>query len=580
MQKSQLVVLSSAFLLGSCSAPTEQVLTKLGKLDSHPKGYIEDDLPEYSSSQMRYQNQKNIINPALKWQHLDLAEDKNYGVSSDKAYLDFNLTQSKEIIVAVIDSGVDHNHEDLNDVMWVNKKEIPENGIDDDSNGYVDDIYGWNFLGGSGGKNIGEETLEETRIYARLLKRIEAGEVLTKLEKGLFKKVKDLVTTNLEKYSKRYKEAIKDRANVSMLLDILKVKLGIQTIEVRRDLEDIESKDPQIVKIRKELLGLWDKYWRGFPGIKRVIDSSGYYVNVGYNIEFDERATIIGDDPNDFSDKNYGNNDVIGPDASHGTHVAGIIAAKRGNDLGMDGIADNVKIMALRAVPDGDERDKDIALAVRYAVDNGAHIINMSFGKKFSPYKSEVDKAFKYAASKGVLLVHAAGNSSLNIDGGNISFPNHYVKDGSGVLIANKIPNWLEIGASTKNKALDLIASFSNYGNEAVSFFSPGHRIYSTTPNNRYAAFSGTSMAAPVAAGVAALLMSEYKNLSASTVKTLLEKSVSKPADLNVSVPTQNPPRPDLRHLEPFKDFSVHDGVVNAYSAIEEIQGQYTLLNN
>lgn len=571
MGKSHLLVLSSAFILGACSVESQKSTIPIGKFDTHPKGYIVEDLPQFSSTQMKKQQIKNLVNPALKWQHLDEQLDRNYGVSSDKAYEELELTQSKEIVVAVIDSGVDHRHEDLKDVMWVNSDEIPDNGKDDDGNGYVDDIYGWNFLGGASGANINEETLEETRIYGRLLKRLQNGELLSDKEEVLYTKVKELVETNLAKYTKRYTEAKEDQNKVVMYLDILKVKIGLQDVDSRWTLEDIESEDEQVLKIKKELLELWDKYHRGFEGITSAINSSGYYVNVGYNINFDARAVIVQDDPSNFGDIEYGNPDVIGPDASHGTHVAGIIAAKRNNELGMDGLAANVKIMALRAIPNGDERDKDVALAVRYAVDNGADIINMSFGKKFSPYKAEVDAAFEYAAKKGVLLIHAAGNSSLNIDGGDVSFPNHYKENGKGVLVANTIPNWIEVGSNTKRKGLSLISSFSNYGAEAVTLFSPGSRIYSTIPNNRYAAFSGTSMAAPVAAGVAAMLMSEFPTMKAFEAKSIIEHTVSKP-DIEVRAPMPNRPRADFRIPRPFSEFCSKDGIINAYESIKFAQ--------
>lgn len=566
--RGKLSLLLTTMAIASCAPESHRVQTPIGKYDNHVKGYVVEDMPVFSSQMLAKTNAPPVINPILRWQHLDLDIDKMFGVSADTAYTSFGLTQEQEIIVAVIDSGIDINHEDLKDVMWINQKEIPGNNIDDDGNGYVDDIYGWNFIGGKDGSHINEETLEVTRIYARLLKKMQAGDLLSETEREIYAIVKKEVVTNFNKYSARYTQAKTDQKKVATYLDIIKVKLGIQNIDSREKIEAIETQEPKLLAIKKELLELWDKYWRGFAGIAQTIESSAYYVNAGYNINYDVRSKVVGDNPADFSDKDYGNNDVTGPDASHGTHVAGIIAAARDNGLGMDGIAANVKIMALRAVPNGDERDKDIALAVRYAVDNGAKIINMSFGKAFSPYKAQVDAAFQYAASKGVLLVHAAGNSALNIDGGENSYPNHYVKDGSGVLVANKISNWIEVGASTKDYGLNLIASFSNYGDEAVSLFSPGHKIYSTIPNNRYAAFSGTSMASPVAAGVAAMLMSEFPTMTAAEAKRILEKTVTQ-VDEEVRAPSEEARMPDFRIPEPFSQFSQTDGIINAYSAIK-----------
>ena len=503
------------------------------------------------------------------WHNLDLEQSDLFGVSTDKAYSDFQLKQKAEVIVAVIDSGVDYLHEDLKDVMWINEKEIPNDGIDNDGNGYIDDVHGWNFLGGADGRNIDAETLEETRIYRRLLAKIQNGGTLTSEEDTLFVEVRDMVEDEL----KYFKDLLNMGKSDQKLLTELKAKLkeltGITLEDTKEAILAITSTESEVLDIKKDLLNLWNKNGStGFARIIRVIDFASYYVDYGYNVDFDPRSDIAKDDPSDFSDKNYGNNDVKGPDSSHGTHVSGIIAAKRNNGIGMNGIANNVKIMALRAVPNGDERDKDIALAVRYAADNGAKIINMSFAKKFSPYKSEVDKAFKYAASKGVLLVHAAGNDARNTDKGDHNYPNTYIKDGFGVLQVNSIPNWIEVGASTRFNNINLVAEFSNYGNENVTLFAPGHKIYSTTPEDTYAAYNGTSMACPVTAGVAALLMSEYPTMIGSEAKDLLLESVVKP-NMDVRLPSDDSRTPDFRLPIPFANLSTTDGVLNAYNVIE-----------
>ena len=149
-------------------------------------------------------------------------------------------------------------------------------------------------------------------------------------------------------------------------------------------------------------------------------------LDYAYNPDYDSRKLIVKDNYADSNERFYGNNDVEGPDALHGTHVAGIVGAVVGNEIGSDGIARNVKLMSVRAVPDGDERDKDVANAIRYAVDNGATIINMSFGKGYSWDKKAVDEAVKYAAKHDVLLVHAAGNSGQNNDKTD-NFPNDFI---------------------------------------------------------------------------------------------------------------------------------------------------------
>lgn len=547
-------------VLVACSNGSEDVVKK-GKTRS-PKKPIEESEPIKPEEIVKLKT-----DPMLDWQHKDIDKNNMYGVSADLAYATFKLKQEKEIVVAVIDSGVDHKHADLKDVMWINEGEIANNGIDDDGNGYIDDIYGWNYIGGADGSHLNDETLEQTRIYKNFLNRLQRGEILTANEKELFNEVKNRVETELAKKKKDLKEAKLDKKSLKSYMKVIKAKLGIEKFETREEIVAIDESDVEIKNIKEALLELWDSYWRGFPGIDRAIENAGYYVNFGLNVDWDARAKIVGDDPSDFSDTNYGNNDVIGPDAGHGTHVAGIIAASRNNLVGMNGIAANVKIMALRAVPNGDERDKDIALAVRYAADNGADIINMSFGKQYSPYKAQVDAAFEYAASKGVLLVHAAGNSAKSVDGGKNNFPNSYKL--AQVYQVNTIPNWIEVSANTKDKGLNLPASFTNYGKEAATLFAPGHRIYSTIPGGMYAAFSGTSMASPVTAGVAALLMSEFPSMTADEARAILMNTVSKPQGLMVRKPEESARRPDFRLPVPFADLTETEGVVNAYKAVE-----------
>ena len=282
------------------------------------------------------------------------------------------------------------------------------------------------------------------------------------------------------------------------------------------------------------------------------------------NKDYDGRK-IVGDNPEDIKNKYYGNNIVFGPDkekALHGTHVAGIVAQVRGNNLGGDGVAANVEILTVRAVPDGDEYDKDIALAIRYAVDNGAKIINGSFGKSFSPHKNWVYDAIKYAAKKDVLIVHAAGNDGYNIDENkNINYPND-----SQDNIKEFADNVITIGAINKQYGENVVAPFSNFGKINVDVFAPGEEIYATVPNNKYKYLQGTSMAAPNAAGVAALIRSYYPKLKASQVKHIL-------MDSGVALPSKvvlgENPNPDEK---PAAVSSVESSktakMVNAYNAL------------
>jgi subtilisin family serine protease len=252
--------------------------------------------------------------------------------------------------------------------------------------------------------------------------------------------------------------------------------------------------------------------------------------------------------PDPFPDDCYG----------HGTHVAGIIGAVRNNDVGVDGIAPSVKVMMVRAVPDGDERDKDIANAIRYAVDNGAQVINMSFGKAFSPQKAAVDSAVRYADAHGVLMVHAAGNDAENSDV-KASFPS------PNYLGGGRAQNWIEVGASSWKSGESLVAPFSNYGHTLVDVFAPGVDILSTVPGG-YERDSGTSMAAPVVTGLAALLLDYFPTLTGADVKRIILASAVRHTDQSVQKPGGGSVR--------FGELSATGGIVNAYAAIKMAMDQ------
>lgn len=510
------------------------------------------------------------------WFLRDPETDSLQGVSAERAYELLRGKPSRTVLVAVIDSGVDIDHEDLKDVIWVNEDEIPGNGIDDDKNGYVDDIHGWNFIGGKNG-NVNEDTYEVTREYARLKPKYEHETAKTVKKKdrdefAYWEKVKakyerdfkfnkeqyDLYRQQLELYTEAYHTIGYFDSLLQRALGRPVTKSSLASIETTNDtliyarnvltkiLENADD-DVEVGQMLEELGGL----------LKQLEGGVNHYrvaVEYGYNTEFDTRH-IVGDNPNDLYEKGYGNNDVEGPDARHGTHVAGIIAANRENSLGIKGIADNVRIMSVRAVPNGDERDKDVANAIIYAVDNGAHIINMSFGKSLSPHKEVVDKAVKYAESKGVLLLHAAGNDGDNIDERD-NFPNRNYKKGG------RAKTWLEVGASSWGKDEDFVGSFSNYGKKSVDFFAPGVQIYSTTPDNNYEFLQGTSMACPAAAGVAALIMSYFPDLSAAEVAEILRLSTRKFDGLMVTKPG------DTEKVN-FSELSSTGGIVNAYEAVK-----------
>jgi subtilisin family serine protease len=513
---------------------------------------------------------QNNLTSLPNWQNLDFDNDAVFGISTEKAYeyLKTKKYKSNTVTVAIIDSGVEIDHPDLAANIWTNPNEIPANGIDDDHNGYTDDLHGWDYLGNKNGQDIAYETLElvrEIRRYRAITEGFGASKLNTSQEEQLAYLEK--LTKKLE--SKR-KAIDKETANYFTELHqlyqkwkkVLETAFGKVPINIEL-LEKITLVSAPDLQEAKSFFQILDKMQ--MPVDQLVDGYNFFYSNLNYNLneDYDPRPQI-GDKVDDFTDKNYGNNEVEGPDAGHGTHVAGIIGAVRGNNLGIDGVANNVKLMILRAIPDGDERDKDVALAIRYAADNGAKIINMSFGKGYSPNKAEVDAAIKYAEAKNVLMVHAAGNDALNLDKDD-NFPNAKY-DGK----SNPCSSWIEVGASSFTDAENLVAEFSNYGQRSVDVFAPGVSIYSCTPDSLYKENSGTSMAAPVVSGLAALLLSHFPSLTAVQLKGIIENSCIKPNTQNIKIP-------EIGMVTSFDKLSKNKGIVNTYNAV--LKAELTVSN-
>jgi len=479
-----------------------------------------------------------------RWSHLDIIKDTIPGMSVDKAYAELLKNKTgKKVIVGIVDSGVDIEHEDLKAVVWTNKKEIPGNGIDDDKNGYIDDIHGWNFLG-----DITKENLE----YERIVSNKNLVDEATYLE------AKALNDKNIAKSTSgkaRLEEMSSDATNADLVLTKHFGKPNY-TIE---ELKAIDPKDAEITK-SVAMIERVNSFGMTVPEFKIALQKEldGYIKIInGDNLKTNYRK-ILGDNPEDITGSQYGNNNVMGPDKEeilHGTHVAGIVAQVRDNGLGGDGIANNVEILTVRAVPDGDEYDKDIALGIRYAVDNGAKVINGSFGKSFSPHKQWVYDAIKYAEKKDVLIVHAAGNDAKDID-----YANNYPND-SDDKKTEFADNVITIGALNYEYGNKVVARFSNFGKLNVDVFAPGVKIYATTPNNTYKLLQGTSMASPNVAGVAALIRSYYPKLSAKQVKHIL-------MDSGVAIATDVVVGGKATDVRSFTNLSISGKIVNAYNAL------------
>ena len=498
------------------------------------------------------------------WAHADLATDTIPGMSLDKAYKFLEGKSGETVIVGVIDSGIDIEHEDLKDVLWTNPNEIAGNGKDDDNNGYIDDVYGWNFLGGNG--VAAPEQLEITRLVAKIRPKFEGKTIddINEEEKAEFEKYQKYMKAYEASSSTHFKELeeLEYLNKIKEVFNVVKNYLGKDSLTIE-DLKTIKSEDEKIQMFTNGLLELMNLGYdeNKISGMLDLEKLEELRENTHYDFDFDGRA-IVGDQPENINDTKYGNGYVIGSKdkESHGTHVSGIILASRNNGIGMNGVAHNAKLMSIRAVPDGDERDKDVALAIRYAADNGAKVVNMSFGKSFSPNSEWVFDAIKYAEEKDVLLVHAAGNDAKDIDTSD-NWPNDSVDK-----LTEIADNVLTVGASSVNYNEDLPAYFSNYGQKNVDIYAPGVGIYSTVPQNKYEKYNGTSMASPEVAGVAALVRSYYPELSASQVKHIIMNSGTK-IDMEVSKPIKS--KGDEPTKISFSKLSVSGSVVNAYNALK-----------
>ncbi len=543
--KITLFAVAMSIVLASCGSGAAIVATPIQNIDSNPL-----KIAPLEGAQLKH------------WPAMDLVKDTVPGMSVDKAYSEIIKNRKGEtVIVGVIDSGVDIDHEDLKNVIWTNPSEIAGNGIDDDNNGFIDDIHGWNFLG-----NITSENMEFVRIIRKLKPKYEGKSessisAADRKEFALYQKAE-------AEYEKESSEASANKTRYEQMLSQLKPaheaiakKLGKKdyTKENLAAIKDPSSQEQQEIAMLGQMLNYADSVPEVIDELERGVTYFQGRLDNNFNMTKDFRG-VLGDNPEDITDNHYGDNNVASPDPTrenvkHGTHVSGIIAAQRNNGIGMDGVANNVKIMVVRAVPDGDEYDKDIALGIRYAVDNGAKVLNTSFGKYYSPHSDWVYDAIKYAASKDVLIVNAAGNDGLDLDTVNI-YPNDQIDNGSEMS-----DTFLTVGALNYEYGSDLVAIFSNYGKTNVDVFAPGVKIWSTTPLNTYEYLQGTSMASPEVAGVAAMIRSYYPKLSAKQVKQIIMDSG---LTTNIKVVLAGEPS----NTDSFANISKSGKMVNLYNAL------------
>lgn len=543
--KTTLFAVAISTVLAGCGSGAAIVATPIQNIDSNPL-----KITPLTEEQLKH------------WPAMDLVTDTVPGMSVDKAYSEIIKKRKGEtVIVGVIDSGVDIDHEDLKNVIWTNPGEIAGNGIDDDNNGFVDDIHGWNFLG-----NITGENMEYVRIIRKLKPKYEGKSEASisaadREEFALYQKAQ-------AEYENELREITMNKAQYEQILaqlqpthEAMAKRLGKEDY-TKEDLSAIQNpsaQEQQQIAMLSQMLNFADSVPEVLKDLKNGLDYFDDRIENNFNMTKDFRS-VLGDNPEDIADNVYGDNNVAGPDPTrenvkHGTHVAGIIAAQRNNGIGMDGVANNVKIMAVRAVPDGDEYDKDIALAIRYAVDNGAKVLNTSFGKYYSPQADWVYDAIKYAASKDVLIVNAAGNDGLDLDTVNV-YPNDQIDNGTEM--AN---SFLTVGALNYKYGSEMVANFSNYGKTNVDVFAPGVKIWATTPLNTYEFLQGTSMAAPEVAGVAAMIRSYYPSLSAAQVKQIL-------MDSGLSINTQVVLGGEPSNTDSFANISKSGKMVNMYNAL------------
>lgn len=528
----------------------------------------------------------------LDWFNCSFDKDGIYGAEVNKAY-DFLKDKKikKRPVVAIIGTGLDIEHEDLKDAIWKNPKEKKINGKDNDKNGYIDDIHGWNFLGGKDG-TVMEKTMEEgDREFIRLFdkgygKYFYDGENFYQMIND--KKTKVPAPDNMNEY-RYYVNRVLSESRIAGSYGGYQLSYLIRDYGKHFD-RMMRAKYPNQELTQKEfgicydpkaakrdslsevafmiyIMGFtvsqtdsWDVVHNAIKSGDQITMAKEEYEKAMQQYGNDGRKEIVGDNYLDLNDYKYGNNVLLTSDAFAGTMLGGIIAANRENDWGMNGIMDKAELMTLRVkANEGEPYLKDVVLAIRYAVDNHADIIMLPQQATLYPdnQKKWVDEALKYAESKGVLVV--VPTREYSVDMAKMEFyPNRWMTG------EKELTNLMIVASSDKNGNPSMS---SNYGAKEVDLFAPGTDVYSSYTGDTYQKASGAGLAAAATVGVAALIKAYYPELSGSQIRNLLIKSVTSRADAEVEKGIRVKDRV-TQDLFLFGDLCLSKGILNAYNAV------------
>lgn len=537
---------------------------------------------------IKQDNQARKKQSDLDWYNCSFGEDGVYGAEVNKAY---EFLKGKKVkkrpVVALIGTGLDVEHEDLKQAIWVNPGEQAD-GKDRDKNGFIDDINGWNFLGGKNGQVMERLIQEGDREFLRLKDKyadyITSNGEFFKIIDG--KRVKVSAPENLSEYS-YYKNVVMPESQLARIYggwnmayviaeygqkfkEDLRAKFPGQRITLQEFQTCYDPNAPQdtLSDVTFTLIATafqlyktddLDFVYKTFveTGVARGKES---YEEALKAYGYDGRKDIVGDDYLNINDNKYGNNVLLTSDAGLGTMQGGIIGGKRGNGLGNDGIMDEAEIMALRVTASGGEPYiKDMVLAIRYAADHGVDIIVLPQQNTLYPdgQKEWMIEALRYAESKGILVIVPAWELSQDL-AKQTFYPNRRMTGDK------ELTNLMVISSSDKEGNPSLNA---NYGAKELDLFAPGINIYSAYTGDTYQIGSGVGLASASVAGVAALIKAYYPHLTGSQIRDILLESVTSRKGVEVEKGIEVDGK-QTQDLFLFDDLCLSGGILNAYQAI------------